>query len=310
MTVQIAREVGLSKLGTMAIDGTSLRANAGKKTTCCFGELEQKLESLCEEAIQNAEHADQKDLNTDEHMALPSRARLEEAHAKIKSAHQERKKQREFMRKEVEETGIGSLPHALPENVPNSKKVNLVDTDSHIMPMKEGYYAPGYNAQLAVDTQSLMITAALISTSSNDNHQLLRVSKASQHNCNGSVKTVIADSGYDNNYQIHKLEKQCGIEAVVAVQCPHRLSTKHNQNKRRQRVRQLKLKRLRQLNTERGKLLLKKRKSSVETVFGIIKHAMQFRGFLQRGKQNVENEWNLISTAFNLKRLVNLGVIS
>jgi hypothetical protein len=48
------------------------------------------------------------------------------------------------------------------------------------------------------------------------------------------------------------------------------------------------------------------RKQTVEPAFGIIKHAMRFRQFLMRGKENVTGEWNLVCTAYNLKRTFNL----
>jgi hypothetical protein len=33
---------------------------------------------------------------------------------------------------------------------------------------------------------------------------------------------------------------------------------------------------------------------------------MRFRQFLMRGQNNVSNEWNLVCTAYNLKRIFNL----
>ena len=44
---------------------------------------------------------------------------------------------------------------------------------------------------------------------------------------------------------------------------------------------------------------------TVEPVFGIIKECMRFRQFLMRGKDKVSNEWNLVCTAYNLKRTFN-----
>ncbi|MCH6259374.1 transposase [Puniceicoccaceae bacterium K14] len=305
-TVKVGQEVGLSRLGTMAIDGTSLKASAGKKTTCFYGNLE----SLCNERMERAEQEERETQTSDKSINLPSKAKLTQALAKIDRGYEKRKRQREILRKEVKDGDVGSLPHQLPAKVPASKKVNTVDTDCHFMPMKEGFYSLGYNAQLAVDTGSLLITAALISTSSNDSHQLLRVAQESHRNCEGMVETVVADSGYDNNHQINELEKKCGIHAVVAVKDPHRLSIKHKQSKRRQRTRALKIKRIEELETKKGKGLLKQRNASVETVFGIIKHAMQFRAFLQRGRENVDAEWKLISAAFNLKRLASLMAAS
>ena len=43
--------------------------------------------------------------------------------------------------------------------------------------------------------------------------------------------------------------------------------------------------------------------NELEPAFGIIKAAIGFRQFLQRGKQNVGNEWTLVCTAYNPKRL-------
>lgn len=45
------------------------------------------------------------------------------------------------------------------------------------------------------------------------------------------------------------------------------------------------------------------RKQVVEPVFGQIKSAMGFRRFLLRGLEKVEAEWDLITTAHNLRKL-------
>ena len=50
-----------------------------------------------------------------------------------------------------------------------------------------------------------------------------------------------------------------------------------------------------------------KRKSTVETVFGIIKHVLGFRQFHLRGLESVQGEWNLVCMAWNLKRLYALA---
>jgi hypothetical protein len=64
------------------------------------------------------------------------------------------------------------------------------------------------------------------------------------------------------------------------------------------------------LQTPEGKALYAKRKSTVEPVFGIIKHVMGFRQFLLRGLQAVQGEWNLVCIAYNLKRLHVLHVLT
>jgi hypothetical protein len=236
----------------------------------------------------------------------PTKVKIEAALEKIKTAHAADKVQRAELTMQVKESGVGTPPLPPPQEVPDAKLVNLTDVDCHMMRMKEGYFAPGYNAQLAVDTKALLITAAVISDSCVDSHQLLVVAKESQKNCRGAVYTVVADSGYDNNHQIHELAIKHGIQAVVAVQDPHRISTKHNQGRQRQRTRALKLKRIEELETPRGRELIAARSCSVEPVIGTIKQAMGFRRFLLRGAAAVANEWTLVSAAFNLKRLLHL----
>ena len=49
------------------------------------------------------------------------------------------------------------------------------------------------------------------------------------------------------------------------------------------------------------------RQQTVEPVFGIIKEAMGFRRFLLRGLAKVSLEWELVCTAYNLKRLFLMG---
>ena len=46
-----------------------------------------------------------------------------------------------------------------------------------------------------------------------------------------------------------------------------------------------------------------RRKTTVEPVFGIVKHVLGFRQFLLRGIEAVTGEWTLVSLAWNLKRL-------
>ena len=61
------------------------------------------------------------------------------------------------------------------------------------------------------------------------------------------------------------------------------------------------------LKTEAGRKKYRRRASTVEPVFGIIKAALGLRQFLLRGLQKVSGEWNLVCVAYNLKRLHRLA---
>ena len=60
------------------------------------------------------------------------------------------------------------------------------------------------------------------------------------------------------------------------------------------------------LESEDAKNLYKKRKQTVEPVFGIIKSAMRFVRFHLRGLHNVAAEWSLIALAYNCQRIARL----
>ncbi|MCP4208485.1 MAG: transposase [Shimia sp.] len=60
------------------------------------------------------------------------------------------------------------------------------------------------------------------------------------------------------------------------------------------------------LKTEEAKAKYKRRKCTVEPVFGIIKSVLGFTHFFLRGLENVKTEWLLVTLAYNCKRLCNL----
>ncbi|MGB7303007.1 MAG: transposase, partial [Burkholderiaceae bacterium] len=54
---------------------------------------------------------------------------------------------------------------------------------------------------------------------------------------------------------------------------------------------------------ESNKALYRLRQQTVEPVFGIVKSVLGFRQFRVRGLNKVQNEWCLVSLAYNCKRL-------
>ena len=57
---------------------------------------------------------------------------------------------------------------------------------------------------------------------------------------------------------------------------------------------------------EEHRNLYKRRKCTVEPVFGQIQVGMGFRRYLYRGKEKVRSEWNLVCAAFNVKKITAL----
>ena len=57
------------------------------------------------------------------------------------------------------------------------------------------------------------------------------------------------------------------------------------------------------LRTAAGKAIYRRRKCTIEPVFGTIKEVLGFRQFSLRGLANVRGEWCLVCLAFNLRRM-------
>jgi hypothetical protein len=58
-----------------------------------------------------------------------------------------------------------------------------------------------------------------------------------------------------------------------------------------------------QLGTQAGRALYKLRKQTMEPVFGIIKRVMDWRQMSMRGLEKAQGEWNLVTMAWNIKRM-------
>ena len=57
------------------------------------------------------------------------------------------------------------------------------------------------------------------------------------------------------------------------------------------------------LGTQAGRALYGLRKQTVEPVFGIIKRVMGWRQMSMRGFEQAQGEWNLVTMAWNIKRM-------
>ena len=119
--------------------------------------------------------------------------------------------------------------------------------------------------------------------------------EAVRTNCRAMPRRVLADSGYKSESNFQELQRR-GIDAYVALGRGE--SSTSNTTERPQTLRMS-----RKLRSGRGRARYKQRKSLVEPVFGWIKQALGFRGFLVRGVQKVRGEWALVCLALNVKQM-------
>jgi transposase len=324
--LELARELKLLKVGTISVDGSGLKANASKHRGVSYqrsGQLIEQLEKEVEELLAKAERADSQG-EMDPAKLPQEMAKSQQLKAKLEAARQrlEERSRQEFAAQVVqyeenkeawEKKGRrGPEPKAPIERGPAPRdQSNLTDPDSRIMrKSKNEAFRQAYNAQLGVDAEgSQLILGAYVSQSSADNNELEPMVKAVSQNMGQKPQAVLADRGYINGPMIEQIQGQ-GIEAYVAVSAEAHERRRYDlrcEHQRREKPRQNRAAVLvameQKLRSAEGRARYLRRQASVEPVFGIIKKVIGFEQFSLRGLQKVTLEWNLVCTAYNLKRL-------
>lgn len=327
----IAGQMGVLKLGQVSIDGTKIEANASKHKALSYGhacKLEEQLEAEVAKLLSLAEAADKADIP--DGMDIPAELAIrqdrikaiKEAKAEIerRAAERHAKEQEEYERKvaerkrKQEETGKkpGGKEPKPPTAGPTEKdQVNLTDGESRIMPASGGSFKQAFNAQAGVDTESLLIVTTHVTQSTNDKQEV----DPALENLNrlpetlGAVTDLLADTGYYSAANVELCEQKNVTPYIAVERQEHhppfmeRFAEPPPLPDNADVVAAMK----HRLRTKAGKTTYAKRKSTIETVFGIIKAVMGYRKFLRRGLDAAEHEWALISTAFNLKRMFALA---
>lgn len=326
----LAREAGLLKLGTVALDGTKLHANASRHSALSYEhacKLEARLEAEVAELLALAEAADQADVP--DGMSVPEELarredrlqRIAEAKAIIEARAKERfeREQAEHRAKlaaraaKAKQTGRkpGGQPPAPPTAGPGpSDQVNLTDQDSRVMPVPGGGFEQAYNAQATVATGSLLVVSCDVVQAANDKQQIEpALAKLAQlPEALGKVETLLADNGYFSEANV----EACATAEVAPLIAPGR--ERHHRSWRERFAEPppppdptpLEAM-LHRLATPEGRQTYALRKQTPEPFFGIVKSVMGFRQFSVRGLEAVKGEWNLATMAWNVKRMFALG---
>ena len=329
----LAMTLGVMRLGRVSLDGTKVQGNASKHKAMSWGhanKLERQLEGEVQRLLELAQRADQEGEQAPQELDIPEElqrreerlAAIREAKEKIKERAQERhaaeqaeyeaKLKRRQEREAATGKKLGGRPPNKPKAGPKEKdQVNFTDEESRIMPGADGEFIQGYNAQAVVEQDSHMVVAKHVSQATNDKQEmepaLNELDKVADEL--GKPEVLVADAGYHSKENVERCVEQ-DIEAYIAGS-----RERHNQPLEERlkvppecpadadAVTAMK----QRLQTAEGKAIYSKRKSTVETVFGVIKEVLGFRRFHLRGLRGAQGEWTLVCTAWNLKRLYALA---
>lgn len=310
--VELAKEAGLVKMGTVAIDGSKVKANASKHKAMSYDRMlleSKRLRSEIRKLTQAAREQDDIDDKSfgpvrgdelpEELSTRKSRLATIQAAKKRLEARKaaEAAAKRADQRKDDDDVDGGSAVGDTKPSLPKPRdQENFTDPDSRIMPTGGKSFEQSYNAQVAVDAAHQIVVATAVTQSANDSNQLLPVLNAAFETTGESPRRVIADAGYKNESAFAAIDAM-EIDAFVAV------GREGKSAKPRKKELPLTAAMRRKLVTKRGRAVYRRRKAIVEPVFGWVKRVLGFRAFSLRGLRKVAGEWSLVCLALNLRRI-------
>jgi transposase len=322
----LAGELGLLRLGMVSIDGTKIDANASKirsvrydRATALRKQLSDDIAVLTAqaEAVDREDAADPQALPAEIARREVLKTKLDEACARLEAeaAARAKEEQPEYEAKLAAweaRNRQGHKPKPSDDAPPSDRQINLTDPDSKLMRKSSRHeFRQAYNAQAVVDADGsqLVVTTTVAQTPSDTPTFVETI--ATLCDTLGQPETILGDAGFASGDAVATLQAR-GIEVLVAVSRPD--------NERRYDFRPPKpdakpppepkapwrIAMKKKLKTEEAKAKYKRRKYTVEPVFGIIKNVLGFTRFSLRGLENVKTEWLLVTLAYNCKRPCNL----
>jgi transposase len=338
--VELCEQLGMVKLGHIAIDGTKIKANASDANTYDSKRIEGEVARWMDQAQavdQKEDHNYGSDKTGDE---IPEDLR----------DRQKRVEKLKELKQQLEQSG--------------KEKINRTDVDAVFMKTNDGIRT-AYNAQAAVDAAQQVIIAADVTDEAADAQQLLPMIDQAQENLSQPITQCSADAGYSSGENLKAVEQR-QIDAYIpdrefqaqqrgknvddfhkdnfaydddrdcyvcaeghdlpfshlqkrkskeplriyrghnCTACPffgHCTTNKNGRSISRHPY-EKELRKMRQkLDSQSGKAIYGQRKHVVEPPFGHIKSIMSFTSFMLRGLEKVKGEFKLVSTAHNLRKI-------
>jgi len=304
--LRLCQEAGLVRLGHISLDGTKVRASASRHKAMSYGRMLSKAEVLeaelrrwLEEGMRQDQEEDEEYGPDDDGWSMPKEAEMKVVRRKVAQIKAGKARLEAMFREKAVEKGKDPEQARVPERA----QTNFTDPESRIMKTPEGFQQC-YNAQAAVDADSQVVVAHDLTNQGPDVQQLRPMLEAVHVFNDRYPEELTADAGYASEANFEALA-EAKTYAVIALRRYHRdeppdadpaPARATNRWPHRNEMR-------RRLMTAAGKELYKKRKQTVEPVFGQIKGARGFRQFLRRGQAAVRGEWALLCTVHNLLKL-------
>jgi transposase len=311
---------GLARVGTIALDGTKIKANASRHKAMSYDRmkaeetrLKEEIAKLLDEA-RDADDAEDLQHGRDHHGdELPDElARRQSRLAKIQEAKKllEERAKLEAAEEAARRQAEGKSPPTIPpgEAIPEPKdQINFTDPESRIMKVSNKGWDQCGNAQ-AVTNEHQIILAADVTHQANDVRQLVAMVDQTQANLDAAgikdvIQSALGDAGYYSETNAAALEQR-GIDPYLSTErLKHHEKVASAPRGRIPKNLSAKQRMARKLRTKKGRALYAKRKGMIEPIFGQLKQVLGFRQFSMRSLASMRGEWGLMATVHNLLKL-------
>jgi transposase len=274
--VELARSVGMGKLGHVAIDSTRIAANAAADSAETIEKLRAERAKIRKRIRCWQQQCESEDPNEGAGTVVARAAleKLEKQGAAIPARMERLKK-----------AGV--------------KKLSKTDPESRFLRDRKGFTL-GYTATLAVSEDHLIV-AQQVSQEATDNALLVPMVEAVERECGERPGQVSADGGFFSLENLEEMERR-KIDAYVPDSNQARALNRGGRVKRRA-VHPAHRRMRNKLRSAQGRARYQRRKAIVEPVNGVLKEQRGMRRFRLRGLRNVAVELALAATAINLTRL-------
>ena len=339
--LRLARQAGLVRLGTIAVDGTKVQGNASRHKAMSYGYMTKEVARLraeIDELLKQAQDVDAVDdavLGARRGDELPedlrrrqdrlatieaAMKRLEAEARAVADAERQRREEAEAQRQRAGTKRRGRAPGPIVETPADKAQTNFTEPELSIMRTNNKGWDCCGNAQASVDGECQIILACDVTDQCNDKQQAEPMAQATRGQLDqagiaptadeAGVRPLIPatlDTGYFSGSAVEALERE-GFDPHIATERQrHHSATTPAAAEPASPPATAKAKMQAKLKTAEGRAVYSRRKVIVEPVFGQIKEARGFRRFLLRGLAKIRGEWRLVCLTHNLLKIWRYG---
>jgi transposase len=208
---RLAMEMGLVRLVELAFDGTRVKANASRFHTWTAEKVEEALKELepaIEQMLKEAEAADATE------KIVWGENQTRELPPELADAKQRQEKLQRLL-KQLQETDAARKR----DGIKSPAQLPTADTDSMVMPNKEGGYAPNYTPLAATDGTAKYLVDCEVIAGPNEPAELVPSVDRIQQDYQQKPGSVAADKAFGTGLNLEEMEKR-QVELYTPVESP------------------------------------------------------------------------------------------